>query len=137
MANLLIVDDDVDIADLLSQILAAAGHAVRVARDGQEGLRLVSERTPDAVVLDVEMPCLNGPEMARTLFVRDRGDELIPLILISGRPGLPQVAAKVGTPYFIAKPLEIDALLKLVARVLRERTAPAPALARPEHGVAP
>jgi len=54
MADLLIVDDEPDLAEVLAAILAAAGHTVRTARDGREGLRLVSERQPDLVLLDVE-----------------------------------------------------------------------------------
>ena len=126
MADLLIVDDDADIADLLKQVLTVAGYVVRVAHDGQEGLRLVAERAPDAVVLDVEMPSLSGPEMAHRLFIRDRGDEKLPLVLISGKDGLAQVAAKVGTPYFIGKPYDLDAMLSLVGRAVRERAAPSP-----------
>ena len=62
MADLLIVDDDLDSAEALADILRAEGHEVRVGYDGNEGLRLAGERYPDAALLDVEMPHLGGPE---------------------------------------------------------------------------
>jgi DNA-binding response OmpR family regulator len=61
MADLLIIDDDLDSADALSEIMRAHGHDVRVGYNGREGLRLVSERIPDLALLDVEMPLLGGP----------------------------------------------------------------------------
>lgn len=60
MADLLIIQDDPDLADALSMILEAAGHDVRVGYNGDEGLRLVMERSPDLALLDVEMPRARG-----------------------------------------------------------------------------
>src|SRR5215510_67293 len=99
MAEMLLVDDSGDIRDLLELILQLAGHKVRVACNGREGLEKVTERTPDLILLDVEMPILSGPEIASTLFLRNQGDEKIPIILLSGVVGLSTVAADVGTPY--------------------------------------
>jgi len=128
MADILIVDDDIDIADVLAVILISHGHEVRVARNGEEGLSLVYARKPDLVLLDVEMPVLGGPEMAYRIFVHDLGYEEVPIILTSGVLDLPRVAAAVGTPYYLAKPYLIDALLPLVDRALRERIPPVPRL---------
>ena len=58
MADLLLVDDDSDAAQTLSEVLRAEGHAVRIARNGEQGLAELARRLPDAVLLDVEMPCL-------------------------------------------------------------------------------
>jgi CheY-like chemotaxis protein len=126
MANILIVDDNPDIASLLAEIVLAAGHEARVANNGRQGLECVAERAPDLVLLDVEMPILTGPEMAYGLFLRDCGDEKIPVILLSGAVGLPLIAARVGTPYFLAKPYSPDKILQLVERALRERVPPRP-----------
>jgi DNA-binding NtrC family response regulator len=133
MADLLIVDDDRDIAELLSDILTAIGHRVRLASNGLEGLARVEERKPDLVLLDVEMPLLTGPEMSYRMFVHDMGQEEIPVILLSGVVNLQEVAIAVGTPYSLAKPYDIDALLRLVERALVERTPPTP-LARVRRG---
>jgi len=133
MADLLVVDDDIDVAGLMAELLCAEGHVVRVARNGAEGLILVAERHPDLVLLDVEMPVLTGPDMAYRMLLRDCGQENIPILLLSGIVTLPLVAARVGTPYFLAKPYTVDAVLDLMQRALRERTPPSPRLENGSH----
>ena len=125
MADLLVVDDDPDLSEILAGLLEAAGHTVRVGRDGEEGLRLVAERHPDLVLLDVEMPCLTGPDMSYRMFLHDVGEDKIPIVLASGVPNLAGVASAVGTPYFLAKPYAIESVLGMVAKVVKERRAPA------------
>jgi CheY-like chemotaxis protein len=126
VADLLLVDDDSDLTELLGALLEGAGHTVRVARDGQEGLALVAARLPDAVLLDVEMPGLTGPEMTYRMFVHDAGQEKIPVVLLSGVTNLQRIASLVGTPYFLPKPYAIEAVLRLVAQAILERRAPMP-----------
>lgn len=126
MADLLIVDDDIDVAELLGEALAQRGHHIRIAHDGEEGLRELASRIPDAVLLDVEMPVLDGPGMAYEMFVRDLGLESIPIVLLSGIVDLERVAARVGTPYFLGKPYSLDDVTSLCARALAERTPPSP-----------
>jgi len=126
LADLVIVDDDLDMGALLAEVLGAAGHTCRVAHNGREGLALVTQRVPDLVLLDVEMPVLSGPEMAYILFVRNCGDEKIPVILLSGMVGLARVAATVGTPYYLAKPSSFQEVQRLVDRALAERIPPRP-----------
>jgi DNA-binding NtrC family response regulator len=124
VADLLLVDDDLELTDALAEFLRAEGHLVRVACNGQEGIGLLAERRPDLVMLDVEMPLMNGPEMAYRMFLHNSGDEKVPIVLLSGVLDLPGVARIVGTPYFLGKPYVLDALLVLIARALGERTAP-------------
>src|SRR5262249_35145340 len=129
MAAIVIVDDDPDITELLAVILKADRHETRTAQSGLKALDLVAERPPDLVLMDVEMPGLSGPETVYALFLRNRGDEKIPVVLLSGAVGLPELAAIVGTPYFLGKPYFPDALRRMVARALHERIPPTP---RPE-----
>lgn len=131
MADVLIVDDDIDSADALAEIMRAEGHDVRVGHNGQDGLRLARERIPRVALLDVEMPLLDGPGMAYEPFLRDMGLERIPVVFLSGVPDLKDVAAKVGTPYFPGKPYRYEAVVALVNRALAERVAPRPAGLRP------
>jgi DNA-binding NtrC family response regulator len=127
MSDVVVVDDDSDLAEAVADILASEGHAVRIAPEGQQGLRLLAERLPELIVLDIEMPVLSGPEMAKRCIVEDAGRERIPIILLSGAASLRQVAALVGTPYALAKPCAVDALLEVIRRALTERLAPRPA----------
>ena len=124
MADLLLVDDDTDIAETLSEFLRDQGHRLRIAANGAEGLRLLVEAVPDVVLLDVEMPVLDGPRMAHSLFLHDAGRERVPILFLSGVADLERVAAGVGTPYYLPKPFSLERLLQMLARALRERAAP-------------
>jgi len=128
VASILIVDDDWDLAELLADILRDEGLEVRTAHDGQEGLKLVEERLPDLVLLDVEMPGLGGPEMAYRMLIHDMGEERVPIVLVSGVTDLFKVAELVGTPYYLGKPYDLDRISMLVSQALVERTPPAPKL---------
>jgi len=126
MAEVLVVDDDADIAELLAEVLRLEGHVVRLAANGAEGMARLAVRRPELVLLDVEMPVLTGPQMAHRMFVRNCGDEKVSIVLLSGILQLGRVAKLVGTPYFLAKPYQLDAVLALVGRALGERRAPLP-----------
>jgi CheY-like chemotaxis protein len=130
MAHILVVDDNVDTVELSTELLESAGHRVLTGYNGEEGLKsLGAGPLPDCVVLDVDMPVLSGPEMARGMLLHDAGEEKIPILLVSGRGDLSEVAGRLGTPYFLRKatPNYGEALLKIIDRALRERRAPAPA----------
>lgn len=126
MADVLIVDDDADLAEVTAMILESAGHRTRRASDGREGLDRLREQLPDVVVLDVEMPHLSGPDMAYRMLVEDAGMERVPVLLVSGCVELEAVAARVGTPYRLAKPYSIERFLATLDHALTERRPPGP-----------
>lgn len=126
LANLLIVDDDFDIVELMTEVLETEGHAVRSARTGEDGLKMLrSAPLPDSILLDVDMPVLGGPGMAHKMLLHDSGEEDVPIILCSARSDLPSLASEMGTPYWLTKPFELSALLTVLQRAIRERVAPA------------
>ncbi len=104
MASILVVDDDWDVAESVEMLLESEGHGVHIAHDGREGLASLRDGRPDLIVLDVEMPLLDGPGMALQLLIQDGGLENIPIVLVSGAAGLNAVARRVGTPYAVSKP---------------------------------
>jgi DNA-binding response OmpR family regulator len=121
MASILIVDDDGDIASLLQVLLESKGHQASVAHDGRQALALMKKGLPDLVIADAEMPLLDARGLAFRMFYENCGRELIPILLISGSPELKAIAGKIGTPYLLAKPFSIEALLALVERALDEK----------------
>jgi len=127
MADLLVIDDDLDGADALAELMRLEGHEVRVGYDGEEGLRLMQERIPEVVIVDVEMPIVGGPAMAYEMLLRDAGLEAVPVVLVSGVTHLRDIATRVGTPYFLGKPYRHTQVVELVRRALAERLAPRPA----------
>jgi CheY-like chemotaxis protein len=127
MAKILVVDDDSHVVKATARLLSSGGYDVETAANGADGLLVLDETAlPDCVVLDVDMPTLSGPEMAAAMVKRDRGEEKVPILLVSARPDLPAVAARVGTAYSLSKgdPEYPRLLLQTLARVLAEKTPP-------------
>jgi DNA-binding response OmpR family regulator len=126
--EILLVEDNEDIAFLVEMLLVQEGYAVRVGFDGSQGLALLRQRVPEAVVMDLEMPVIDGAEMASRMFVEDCGKENVPIVVMSAAPCLASAAARMGTPYFLAKPFAPDMLLGLLERAITERKLPCPPL---------
>jgi CheY-like chemotaxis protein len=126
MPAVLIVDDDLDVAEIVRELLEGEGYQVRIAGDGKEGLKQLEAALPDAVLLDIEMPVLDGPGMAYRMFVRDAGMDLVPIVLSSGADYAPAIAREIGTPYMLAKPYQYKALSEVLQRAITERIAPRP-----------
>jgi CheY-like chemotaxis protein len=127
MANVLIIDDSPDTVEVTTELLESAGHRIQTGYNGEEGLKsLDAGPLPDCVLLDVDMPVLDGPGMAHRMLLHDAGEERIPILLVSARGDLSEVAERMGTPYFLAKasPDYGTALLEMLDRALRERQPP-------------
>jgi CheY-like chemotaxis protein len=114
LAHILIVEDDLEIADAVADLLLSAGHLVRVAGNGLEGLRKVTEEPPDLILLDVQMPVLDGPGMASALAAQREGQPPIPIVLISAGGDVRKVADRIGTAHFLRKPFSFDQIIGLV-----------------------
>jgi CheY-like chemotaxis protein len=85
MLRVLVIDDNVQLQIAFRKILSGAGYAVQLASDGEEGLRLAVDGTPDIIVLDMLLPKLGGVEVLRAL-KRDPATKKIPVIALSGLP---------------------------------------------------
>ena len=86
MASILIVDDDVHIRSLISEILNARGHRTATAVNGLQALQVLDEQGPwDVVVTDYHMPVLDGMELVKALAERRSGGP-IPAVMVSGDP---------------------------------------------------
>ena len=130
MAKVPIVDDNVETVELSTLLLESAGHEIQTGYNGEEGLKSMGTGPlPDCVLLDVDMPVLNGPGMAHQMLLHDAGEERIPILLVSARSDLSEVAARMKTPYFLRKATSDygRTLLTILDRALRERQSPASA----------
>lgn len=121
MAEILIVDDERTLRESLGKVLAGEGHAVRTARDGEEALRLLSEKRPDLVLLDVLMPKLNG---FRTCEEIRKTDALLPVIFLTAKDSeADQVRGMgLGADDYVSKDASDAVLLARIGRAL-ERSA--------------
>jgi DNA-binding response OmpR family regulator len=115
--TVLVVDDEPDILLLHRLNLEAAGHRVVLAADGLTALERIDSDRPDAVVLDVMMPALDGWGFLDRL--RD-GDAPPPVLVVSAKssPGDVQRARDLGAADYLAKPYDSEELVRRVAALL-------------------
>jgi CheY-like chemotaxis protein len=120
-ARVLIVDDDTATRELCKFNLQLAGMHVLEATDGHNGLVRARFERPDLVLTDVDMPGLNGFELAEALRGHER-TRTIPLIFLSGESGPAHEARAVGLGAlaYVKKPFDPEALAALVARALAQ-----------------
>jgi DNA-binding NtrC family response regulator len=129
MANILVVDDEMGIRELLSEILGDEGHAVTAAENAQQAREMRSQSTPDLVLLDIWMPDTDGVTLLKE-WQRD-GLLTMPVIMMSGHATIDTAveATRIGALNFLEKPIALQKLLKAVQQGLsrgQEATRPAP-----------
>ncbi|MGH3437279.1 MAG: response regulator transcription factor [Sciscionella sp.] len=120
VSTVLIVDDDATVADVVRRYLENAGYQVRIAADGETGLRLAEQLRVNLVVLDLMLPGIDGLEVCRRL----RARSAVPVIMLTAR-GEEQdriAGLQLGADDYVAKPFSPRELALRVASVLRRTT---------------
>jgi DNA-binding response OmpR family regulator len=116
---ILVVDDDEDFRVGLRAALEMKGYQVEEAANGEDALSRLAERPPLLVLLDLQMPVMNGREMLQRM--RAQADlKDVPVVIISGF-GFEWEAELMGAQGYIGKPFEADELEKTIASLLRPR----------------
>jgi DNA-binding NtrC family response regulator len=118
--DILIIDDDRQMRRLLTRILNAAGHAVREAEDGRDGIDSFRRQRPALVISDIVMPDIEGIETIRTL--REEAPAM-PIIAISGGSGdslYLRAATGLGATASLDKPFAAEVMTALVAKLLAD-----------------
>jgi DNA-binding response OmpR family regulator len=121
--TLVIVEDDVAIADLLDLYLRQAGFRVLQAPTGERGLELVSQHSPALVVLDIGLPGIDGLEVCRRL----RSSSNVPVLFLTARDGEVDriTGLELGADDYVSKPFSPREIVARVKAILR-RGAPQP-----------
>jgi DNA-binding NtrC family response regulator len=136
MATILVVDDEMGIRELLSEILSDEGHVVEVAENAQQARDYRMQQTPDLVLLDIWMPDTDGVTLLKEWAAQAR--LTMPVIMMSGHATIDTAveATKIGALNFLEKPIALQKLLKAVEQGLAHGTAtPAPVAQQPKPPV--
>jgi DNA-binding response OmpR family regulator len=120
--KILIIDDELEMAQLLKIELETEGYSVMMAHDGVSGLELIKNEKPHLVLLDIMMPGLDGYEVLRQL----RADALIKdvTVLLLTAKGLDEEIKKgldLGADDYILKPFHAGLLIKKIERILKKK----------------
>jgi CheY-like chemotaxis protein len=116
--RILVVDDNRDAADSLAVMLSLSGHETRTAYDGLEAVQAAADFRPDAVLLDIGLPRMNGYEAARHLRQQPWGKGMVLIALTGwGQEEDKRRALEAGFDQHVTKPVKAAALEKLLARL--------------------
>ncbi|MDX3906017.1 MAG: response regulator [Pigmentiphaga sp.] len=136
MARILVVDDEVGIRELLSEILYDEGHTVDLAENAAAARALRAAHRPDVVLLDIWMPDTDGVTLLKEWASQELLD--MPVIMMSGHATIDTAveATRIGAIDFLEKPITMNRLLKTIAAALERgrggaKPAAAPAAVRP------
>ncbi len=136
--QILVVEDEQQIAELLRYNLAKEGYEVLVAHKGREALRLLRRHKPDLVLLDLMLPDLDGLEVCRQIR-RDPATEGLSIVMLTARGEEADIVVglELGADDYVTKPFSPRVLLARIRAVLRRKAAEAPAEDAPieVHGV--
>lgn len=124
MAIILVVDDEIGIRELLSEILIDEGYDVRLAEDAAAAQRLRAELRPDLVLLDIWMPGLDGISLLKTWHAA--GQLTMPVVMMSGHGTIDTAveATRLGAFDFLEKPISLQKLLSTVQKALKHDVPP-------------
>ncbi|WP_437280277.1 response regulator [Sorangium sp. So ce375] len=118
--RILVVEDDLDIRSILTQLLMFEGYDVEEAADGAEALALLRRDGPPALILlDLMMPVMDGWQL-RAELQRDPELASIPVVIVSADVRVEQEASRLRVAGLLKKPLQIEPLLELVHRICGE-----------------
>jgi two-component system, NtrC family, nitrogen regulation response regulator NtrX len=138
MAQILVVDDEIGIRELLSEILADEGHQVMLAESAGDARKLRERSRPDLVLLDIWMPDTDGITLLKEWAAS--GQLTMPVVMMSGHGTIETAveATRIGALDFLEKPIALQRLLSTVKRALRSpEAAAAPRLALAALGRSP
>lgn len=123
MARVLVIDDEPDVVRLIVKVLSGRGHVVQIARDGASALARVQHEPPDVILLDSDLPKIDGAEVCRRI-KQDTSTDSIPIVMMtSSYIDIYDVNAQDGPDAFVVRPFVREVLANVVERVLFRRRA--------------
>jgi CheY-like chemotaxis protein len=121
--RVLIVEDSLDSAETLGELIRRWGHEVQLAHDGATALRMARQFKPSVILLDIGLPDMDGYAVAHRLRGEDLGGEMLVALTGYGEPQDRARAQQAGFDHHLTKPVEPEALQKLLDRSERSSTS--------------
>lgn len=118
--KILVVDDEPNVRSFLNTLLAEEGYEVILASDGKEAMELVATESPEAILLDINMPGINGLEVCKKLKEREE-TRYIPIIIVTGLDDRGFMAYLEGADDFVTKPFRPVELIFRINSMVRIR----------------
>lgn len=115
-AKILVVEDNPSIRFLLEELLGGEGYAVVSAADGRAGLEAARRDRPDLVLLDVNLPVMDGTELIGAL--RAEFGRAVPVLVMTAAPDAGRWAREIAADGVIAKPFDLDRVLGAIAELV-------------------
>lgn len=117
--RLLVIEDEVDLAEMVKLRLEANGYEILIAHDGQDGLDMARKERPDLIILDLMLPKIDGYKVCRMLKF-DEKYKHIPIIMFTARAQEldKKVGYDVGADAYITKPFDAQALLQKIKELV-------------------
>ena len=113
--DILIIDDDSDIRDAITQILEYEGYSVKTASNGKEGIDTVLNSKPGLILLDLMMPVMNGLQFKTELDTHEQLKD-IPVVILSADGNIAQKTQDFKISGFLRKPIQLETLLNTVKK---------------------
>ena len=117
MTRILVIDDDPGIRRLIAFTLADEGYTVDEASEGDGALQLVEQHHPEIIVLDMQMPGVDGWEFAK--LYRERYDRQAPIIVLTAAQDAARRREDIDAEAYVTKPFELDELVAAVSAVAK------------------
>jgi two-component system alkaline phosphatase synthesis response regulator PhoP len=122
MVSILIIDDEDDIRDILKYNLEKEGFDIRVASNGEQGLKLIQQSIPDLIILDVMMPGMDGIEVCEAIRNNAEFNKILICLLTARNEDYSQIAGlNAGADDYVAKPIKPKVLVSRINALLRRK----------------
>lgn len=121
MARILVIDDEPDVVRLIGKVLSGRGHIVQTARDGASALLRVEREPPEVIILDSDLPKIDGAEVCRRIKTGEGTGKIPVLMMTSQYIDITEVGAEEGPDAFVVRPFVRDVLANAVERMLHRR----------------
>jgi chemosensory pili system protein ChpA (sensor histidine kinase/response regulator) len=120
--TVMVVDDSLTVRRVTQRLLERQGYSVMLAKDGVDALRQLQDVKPDVMLVDIEMPKMDGYDLTRNIR-GTRATAGIPIIMITSRTAEKHrsMAFELGVNEYLGKPYQEDELLRLLRKYLKER----------------